>query len=89
MYRLIIDDSLYRAYLHIFYYLRPVMYYFTKGQLTPIILRKFQSYLTIVWIYLILNIVLESLLFASNKLLIVRELDKIKRYLFLFDKCVG
>ena len=89
MYILLLEDSLYKAYLEMFFYIRPVLTYFTKTILTPNILNKFEYYLTIVWIYLVLNIVLETLLFVLNKLLVVRELDEIKRYLFLFDNCVN
>lgn len=89
MYSLLLDDSLYKAYLQMFFYIRPVLIYFTSTILTPNILNKFENYLTIVWIYLVLNIVLETLLFVLNKFLVVRELDEIKRYLFLFDNCVN
>lgn len=89
MYKLITDHELYKAYLHIVFLFRPILNFYSNKVLTPNILHQFKSYVRYVWIYLILNIIFETILFMLNKRLIVGELNIIKNDLLLFDKCVS
>ena len=89
MYKLITDHELYSAYLHIVFFFRPILSFYLNKVLTPNILHQFQNYVRYVWIYLILNIIFEIILFVLNKKLIVGELNIIKNDLLLFDKCVS
>ena len=89
MYKLITDHELYTAYLHIVFFFRPILNFYSNKVLTPNILHQFQNYVRYVWIYLILNIIFETILFVLNKKLIVGELNIIKNDLLLFDKCVS
>ena len=61
------DSELYHIYINVFFFLRPYFHYFKSNILTHTILGKFQNYLVIVWIFLVINILFEKLSFIVNK----------------------
>ena len=50
---------------------------------------QFSYYLKYVWIYLVLNIIMETLLFLLNKAYVVKQLSNNREYLLLFEKCIA
>lgn len=53
------------------------------------ITNQFSFYLKYVWIYLVLNIIMETLLFLLNKAYVVKQLSNNREYLLLFEKCIA
>jgi hypothetical protein len=82
------DDDLYKSYMILDFYIRIVREHLTFHVIMPKLKSKFQFYLKYVWIYLILNIVMETSLFVLNNLLVKKQLEHIKADLILFDNCV-
>ena len=82
------DDDLYKSYMILDFYIRIVREHLTFHVIMPKLKSKFQFYLKYVWIYLILNIVMETSLFILNNLLVKKQLEHIKADLILFDNCV-
>lgn len=81
------DIYLSQSYLYMYFFVRPIKENFDLNFLTPLILNKFSSYVMFVWIYMIMNIVMEIILFVFNKVFIVQELVEIQEYFFLFIQC--
>ena len=50
---------------------------------------QFSYYLKYVWSYLVLNIIMETLLFLLNKAYVVKQLSNNREYLLLFEKCIA
>ena len=86
--RFLIDSELYHIYINIVFYLRPYLHYAVNSVLTPTILTKFDKYVVMIWLFLIINIIFEVLLFVINRLLIFRNLLQIKDNLILFEGCM-
>lgn len=83
------DDDISKAYMYIYFFIRPVRKYISQKILSVEIKGKFQSYLNFVWIYLILNIFMESVLCLLTKKYIVSEIEVNKEYLLIFERCIS
>ena len=81
------DESFFKAYIHLFFYIRPVKQSFDSLVLTPSINSKFNTYVTFVWCYLILNIILEAFVLLVNRIFISKKAKTIEKYLCLFSQC--
>lgn len=88
MYALLEDENFYKIYFYLFFYIRPLKSAFDKTALIPVITKKFALYTTLIWIYLLLNLFLETLLFLINKLFISQKAKNIEKRLFLFYQCL-
>ena len=75
--------------MYVYFFIRPVRKYISQKVLGVEIREKFQSYLSFVWIYLILHIIMESVLFLLTKIYIVSEIGVNKEYLLIFERCIS
>lgn len=78
-------NTLHKAYMHFYFYIRPCMSFFIRSVLTPSILEDFYIYLIIVWVYLFVNLLLEIILFILLNCFVEKKLHTIKTNLFLFE----
>ena len=74
--------------MYVIFYIRPIMKYYATYIITPKILGKFSFYLKIVWVYLVLNIFFETVLFIVIKQFISKKVNEVKEYLLLFNSCI-
>ena len=74
--------------MYVIVYIRPIMKYYATYIITPEIFGKFSFYLKIVWVYLVLNIFFETVLFIVIKQFISKKVNEVKEYLLLFDSCI-
>ena len=79
------NNTLHKAYMHFYFFIRPCMSFFIKSVLTPSSLEDFYIYLIIVWVYLFVNLFLEIILFILINCFVEKKLHTIKTNLFLFE----
>ena len=63
--------------------------FISQRMINKSITNQFSYYLKYVWIYLVLNIIMETLLFVLNKTYVVKQLSNNREYLLLFEKCIA
>lgn len=85
---LLSDKNFLKNYLYLYFYIRPVKQNFDYEILYPSIEKNVNQYVVFLWIYLILNILFESLIFLLSKILIENKLKTIENYLTLFSQCI-
>lgn len=84
----IFNKEFYTLYLYVYFYIRPIKKNYDNNIVIPRIIEKFNSYVVYVWIYLIINLLLETSVFLITRFLITKELRKVKELFFLFAKCI-
>lgn len=84
-----IDQDLYKSFVYLYFYIRPVKMFILRTLIKNSNTSQFSYYLKYVWIYLVLNIIMETLLFLLNKAYVVKQLSNNREYLLLFEKCIA
>lgn len=84
-----IDQDLYKSFVYLYFYIRSVKMFISRTLIKNSITSQFSYYLKYVWIYLVLNIIMETLLFLLNKAYVVKQLSNNREYLLLFEKCIA
>ena len=84
-----IDQDLYKLFVYLYFYIRPVKMFISRTLIKNSITSQFSYYLKYVWIYLVLNIIMETFLFLLNKAYVVKQLSNNREYLLLFEKCIA
>ena len=84
-----IDQDLYKSFVYLYFYITSVKMFISRTLIKNSITSQFSYYLKYVWIYLVLNIIMETLLFLLNKAYVVKQLSNNREYLLLFEKCIA
>lgn len=82
-------NELYEAYTILIFLFRPLTFNFRRDMMIPLISSNFTTYMVLIGIYLIVNIILELIIFVVVKWVIIKKLNYIQENLFLFNNCIN
>lgn len=81
--------DLYELFTLSIFIFRPLSFYYREIVLLPTISNSFKNYVNLIAIYLVVNIILQILLFVIVKWVIINRLDRIRDNLYLVNHCVS